>query len=814
MPMWRLLCSLSLGLVLNGSVLAEPLPKRDALLPADALRRFGEVQFRHPGGIKGSALSPDGKWLATSGWRSVVVWDVATQLPVHCFDIDSKPRYSNPILAFSANSRMLAVCPGREEIFVWDIRKGQLSKRLEANSRQGESFAFVGFTERDRSLVLSRNSTTEVYDLATWTLRRTIEMSPQLLSPTGTLVGMGRDEARIKLVDATTGNSTHQLNAQSLQYVPTHYTTFSPNGKTLAIYRNRGDIEIWSTSESEAVQNIKTPSFSSCQQLTFSRDGKDIFMGSSVGVFRWNAATGEEVAKWERKFDSSSGRLNGLHALPNSDALLACSEDGAIYRYDWKTEKESPTSGYVGQLISDLTPDGRFLALADQTGRAEVWNTVTGQRLATIPKEAATINTIAIAADGKTVAVGEYPGDVKIWDVVKNELRQRIRLFSQTTTNADPLGASALRFSPDGQTLLVDVMSGPTQAWHVDTGKMRWSQPQGNKHAYHPNGKHFATAYRELAIGINDLNTGKMLREIQLKTTSRQARATALAFSPDERWLVVAVTDRTLRFCNPETGVELAQIEAVDVPSESRDRLMLRRGWGIEQLAFSPNGKWLVTAGMDKTVRVWDVATQHELHRLSGHVLPVTNVGFGPSGKTLITSSTDGTAYQWNLQPRERYQGTTPWDDLGGTPTLAYQALWALVDEPTEAVKLLRAEQPPIQTVPSEKILNWISDLDSSRFATRELAAKALTDLERLALPLLKEAQTKSTSPEIRVRAGKLLERLHDDPTGDERRRSNAVHALELADTPETKNLLHEWAKGAAGARLTEEAKAALLRVR
>src|SRR5262249_15457652 len=47
-------------------------------LPAGALHRFGNRQARHPDGINGSVVSPDGKYLATLGASTVIVWDVQT----------------------------------------------------------------------------------------------------------------------------------------------------------------------------------------------------------------------------------------------------------------------------------------------------------------------------------------------------------------------------------------------------------------------------------------------------------------------------------------------------------------------------------------------------------------------------------------------------------------------------------------------------------------------------------------------------------------------------------------------------------------
>ena len=115
--MWRrLLCCVPFGIAAlgNPAVAAEPISvpprvvptaaSRDILLPLGAIRRFGEMQFHHPGGIFGSALSADGKWLATASQRSVVVWEVATGKPVYRFETGSDRHYFVQKLVFSARS--------------------------------------------------------------------------------------------------------------------------------------------------------------------------------------------------------------------------------------------------------------------------------------------------------------------------------------------------------------------------------------------------------------------------------------------------------------------------------------------------------------------------------------------------------------------------------------------------------------------------------------------------------------------------------------------------------------------------------------
>jgi WD40 repeat protein len=76
----------------------------------------------------------------------------------------------------------------------------------------------------------------------------------------------------------------------------------------------------------------------------------------------------------------------------------------------------------------------------------------------------------------------------------------------------------------------------------------------------------------------------------------------------------------------------------------------LRHEDGVEGLAFSPDGKLLISAGTDRTMVLWDLTTMKELARLKGHEENVYGVAFNPTNPYLIASvSRDRSLRLWDI---------------------------------------------------------------------------------------------------------------------------------------------------------------------
>ncbi|PSL54586.1 WD domain G-beta repeat uncharacterized protein [Saccharothrix carnea] len=67
----------------------------------------------------------------------------------------------------------------------------------------------------------------------------------------------------------------------------------------------------------------------------------------------------------------------------------------------------------------------------------------------------------------------------------------------------------------------------------------------------------------------------------------------------------------------------------------------------VRDVAFSPDGRRVVTASSDGTARIWSTSGEH-LSTLVGHMSSVGSVSYSPGGTRIATTSDDGTARIWD----------------------------------------------------------------------------------------------------------------------------------------------------------------------
>ena len=457
--------------------------------------------------------------------------------------------------------------------------------------------------------------------------------------------------------------------------------TYSPDGTILASVDHHGVLDLWNAANGLRRRPIAIDEKNGMRigGIAFAPDGRLLAVHTLDGIVLYEPESGRQIRLLERQ-----AQVRRLAFSPAGSMFAASFWEEPIALWDVATGRQIRSFDADSKEISDLafTPDGKFIVSAQsmhdgpafpgrkasgpEQSTLHVWDVATGKAARRISLGKIVIGEMALAPDGKTVALirandqfatnhGRKPDApdsagraIPLWELATG---REIRRFGGAA--AMP---SALAFTPDGTMLASGeqmIGSGAVtdtpritalHLWEVATGReiRRWKvRAMGTSClAFAPDGNTLAwVASQEHVIRLWDVAAG---RESRPPSGHRAAIGDA-AFSPDGNTLITVAEDRTLRFWDALTGVETRQIEGSD------DRIWFA--------ALSADGKTLATGGAFQPSRLWDVASGSELRQFS---LPGENFvwcgDLSADGKTLATSDGNGVIL-WDAATGQRRAG-------------------------------------------------------------------------------------------------------------------------------------------------------------
>jgi len=583
----------------------------------------------HVDAVLASTFSPDSSLIATvSSDQQIRFWDVQSGMTARLVQTQGGHLYA---VAYHPNGQQLVTAGAAGLIRLWEISSG--TAVLTLTGHVGDVTAVAIAANGERIVSGGADGTVRIWDAATGETQQTLigdadGIHAVAINALGSLVVGAGSDGLIHIWRSATGEVVGALEGHK---GAVDSLTFSPDGTMLASTGEDQSVRVWSVRDRVPLR-IFIGHTAHVRAVAFAPDNKRLASGGDDRTVRlWNVERGEAI----RILFGHADVVRSLAFSPDGNTLVSTAGgttgNNAIRMWVVKPLAERFKLEPHDDILrwATFSPDGKWIATACDDGKIRIWDGENEQLLHLIDAHQARVRTVAFSHDGRLLVSAGDDKLIQLWQVGTWE---RVA----TLTGHTELVRSAF-FSPDDQTVVSASEDRSVRRWDVQTSA-QLDEFLGHEEVvvfatFSPDGKLIASAGFDGTVRLWDAASGALRNRF----ASASRFNNIVAFSPDGTVLAAGSGDAD--------NVNQVQFWQVATGAEAYPPLL--HNGPVRGLAFSPDGKLLLTAGHGNPVQLWDLAQNRPIRTFTEHEKSVWSVNFSADGKFFITASEDRTARIW-----------------------------------------------------------------------------------------------------------------------------------------------------------------------
>ena len=596
-------------------------------LPENAKARLGK------GSINGMSVSPDNTQIAVASATGVWIYDAQTGEERTLLNDHITPTAK---VTFSPDGKLLATGSG-DKIIIWDINTGKLIKSIK---REAAVIYTLKITDDNKTLICEGYGSIELWNISTGEKKEfRAKSSKGFNAELGHILGR-----RTTAVDLYIDKNTNQ--------------------SILAVGNQKGEIRLEDAYTGRLLKTLRDSTWRKNRvfQLAFSPDGKLLVSKTDKKPLHlWDVTSGKLI-----KTLTQDPKLTGILEFSDDSKTLACHASPLkIELWDVDTQTRRTVLDEIEALA--FSPDSKTVAGVNRKGEIKVWDTITGDEISSFnTNHAQRLNLLTYSSDNNTLVSG-HANTIRVWDTfnftqLSDHINFDMYLTALVFSHKDMTVTSAELFTyfkmEKGLRVASENLSSKLSVWKTHDGDKFQELPVESRRGDGPEpGQKYNTSLSSkpeniAAFSKNGYMLAAVLNENQATEDYRftihlwaipfkkshailkghKAKISTIAFTPDGKTLVSGSDDETIRIWDTSTGNQL-----LSLPSHK-----------TLTLAISVDGKILASSNAEN-IKLWDISASTQPKNLQVGDDYVTKLAISPDGKMLASGNHDGKIRLWDI---------------------------------------------------------------------------------------------------------------------------------------------------------------------